>query len=82
MFVLFWSTGTPVLDSGDVSSGFQSQSEFCLIWLYGGECYVHLPRSTPGATSPNLLTASIAVGHFPTCISGGRTWFGYTYYII
>ena len=35
---LFWI-------SGDVSSGFQSQSGFCLIHLFcGGECNVHSPK--------------------------------------
>ena len=41
LLCLFWI-------SGDVSSGFQSQSGFCLI--HGGECNVHFPRSTSGAT--------------------------------
>ena len=38
---------------GDVSSGFQSQSGFCLIrYFCGGECNVHSPRFTSGATLP------------------------------
>ena len=50
---LFWI-------SGDVSSGFQSQSGFCLIrYFCGGECNVHSPRSTSGATLANLLAASV-----------------------
>ena len=41
---LFWI-------SGDVSSGFQSQSGFCLIrYFCGGECKVHSPRFTSSAT--------------------------------
>ena len=49
---LFWI-------SGDVSSGFQSQSGFCLICYFcGGECNVHSPRFTSGATLANLLAAS------------------------
>ena len=40
---LFWI-------SGDVSSGFQSQSGFCLIRIAEGECNVHSLRSTSGAT--------------------------------
>ena len=44
--------------SGDVSSGFQSQSGFCLIrYFCGGECNVHSPRFTSGATLANLLAA-------------------------
>ena len=42
---LFWI-------SGNVSSGFQSQS----FWLFfGGECNVHSPKSTSGATPADLL---------------------------
>ena len=49
---LFWI-------SGDVSSGFQSQSGFCLIrYFCRGECNVHSPRFTSGATLANLLVAS------------------------
>ena len=48
---LFWI-------SGDVSSGFQSQSGFCLICYFcGGECNVHSPRLTSGATLTDLLVA-------------------------
>ena len=48
---LFWI-------SGDVSSGFQSQSGFCLICYFcGGECNVHSPRFTSGATLADLLAA-------------------------
>ena len=51
---LFWI-------SGDISSGFQSQSGFCLIryFIYGGECNVHSPRFTSGATIANLLVAGV-----------------------
>ena len=38
LVLLFWI-------SDDVSSGFQSQSGFCLIrYFCGGECNVHSPR--------------------------------------
>ena len=48
---LFWI-------SGDVSSGFQSQSGFCRIrYFCGGECNLHSPRFTSGATLANLLVA-------------------------
>ena len=48
---LFWI-------SGDVSSGFQSQSGFCLIrYFCGGKCNVHSPRFTSGATLADLLVA-------------------------
>ena len=50
---LFWI-------SGDVSSGFQSQSGFCLIrYFCGGECNVHSPRFTSGTTLANLLAAGV-----------------------
>ena len=60
---LFWT-------SGDVSSGFQSQS---------GQPYTHLVdayvmydvdslRFTSGSTPANILTASMAVSCFPTCM--------------
>ena len=63
---LFWS-------SGDISSGFQSQSGFCLINFCRGKCNVHSLRSTSGATPADLLTAGMAVIGFPTCISRGRS---------
>ena len=54
----FGATGTLFWISGDVSSGFQSQSGFCLIrYFCGGECNVHSPRFTSGATLANLLAA-------------------------
>ena len=50
---LFWI-------SGDLSSGFQSQSGFCLIHFFcGGNCNVHSQRSTSGATCADLLAASM-----------------------
>ena len=50
---LFWI-------SGDVSSGFQSQSGFCLIrYFCGGKCNVHSPRFTSGATLVDLLAAGV-----------------------
>ena len=56
---LFWI-------SGDVSSGFQSQSGFCLIrYFCGGECNIHSPRFTSGAT---------LASHFPTCMCRGGIW--------
>ena len=54
---LFWI-------SGDISSGFQSQSGFCIICLFcGDECNVHSPRSPSGATPADLLMAGITVSH-------------------
>ena len=53
MVPLFWI-------SGDVSSGFQSQSGFCLICYFcRGKCNVHSPRFTSGATLANLLAAGV-----------------------
>ena len=53
----FWGHWYPCF-SGDVSSGFQSQSGFCLIrYFCGGECNVHSPRFTSGATLADLLAA-------------------------
>ena len=46
--------------SGDVSSGFQSQSGFCLIRFFvEAKCNVHSPRSTSGATPADLMMAGI-----------------------
>ena len=47
---LFWI-------SGDISSGFQSQSGLPYSHC-GGECNVRSPRSTSGATLADLLVAS------------------------
>ena len=62
---LFWI-------SGDVSSGVQSQSRICLIRFFcEGECYVHSPRSTSGATLADLLVAGREAGLVPTyCCRG------------
>ena len=56
----FWGPLVPLFwISGDVSSGFQSQSGFCLICYFcGGECNVHSPRFTSGATLADLLVVS------------------------
>ena len=63
--------------SGDVSSGFQSQSGFCLIHLFcRGECNVHSLRSTSSATHVDLLMATIAACYFPLSISRGGSWLG------
>ena len=66
-FKTFWQThvlflGGPLVPlfwiSGDVSSGFQSG--FCLICYFcGGECNVHSPRFTTGATLADLLAAGV-----------------------
>ena len=50
--LLFWI-------SGDVFSGVQSESRFCLIHFYVGECNVHSLRSTSGATLAYLLADSV-----------------------
>ena len=50
LILLFWI-------SGDVSSGVQSQSGFCLIRFLRSECNVHSPRSTSDATHADLLAA-------------------------
>ena len=60
--VLFWGHWYQCFGiSDDVSSGFQSQSGFCLIRFCRGESNVHFLRSTSGATPSDLLTASFAV---------------------
>ena len=52
---LFWT-------SGDVSSGFQSQSGFCLIrtWQRRTNNVTHSLRFTSGTTPADLLAASMA----------------------
>ena len=67
--------------SGDVFSGFQSQSGFYLIRFCGGKCNVHFLRFTSGSTPADLLVAGIAASHFPTCISRGGTWLGFEWAI-
>ena len=53
LVLLFWIFG-------DVSSGFQSQSGFCLIrYFCGGECNVHSPWFTSGATLADLLAVGM-----------------------
>ena len=48
--VLFWGPLVPLFwISGDVSSGFQSHSGFCLIHFCRGECNVYSLRSTSSA---------------------------------
>ena len=57
----FWGPLVPLFwISGDVSSGFQSQSGFFLIHYFcGGECNVHSPRFTSGATLADHLAAGV-----------------------
>ena len=69
---LFWI-------SGDVSSGFQSQSGFCLLCYFcGGECNVHSPRFTSGATVADLLAAGaqpVTSPHACAEVGLGSVWF-------
>ena len=51
--------------SGDVSSGFQSQSGFCLIRTCGGIRNIRSLRFTSGATHLPVYNASIAASHLP-----------------
>ena len=55
---LFWT-------SGDVSSGFQSQSGSALFELCGGVRDICSLRFTSGATPLTVYIASIAAGCFP-----------------
>ena len=55
---LFWI-------SGDILSGFQSQSGFCLICFCKGKCNECSLRSTSGATPTDLLTVVITASHPP-----------------
>ena len=55
---LFWT-------SGDVSSGFQSQSGFCLIRTCRGVRNIRSLRFTSGATHLPVYNASIAASHLP-----------------
>ena len=56
--IQFWT-------SGDVSSGFQSQSGFCLFKLCEGVHNIRSLRFTFGATPLPVYIASIAASHFP-----------------
>ena len=64
-YVLFWGYWHPCFwISGDVSSGFQIQSGFCLIRIAAGEYNVRSLRSTSGATPADLLSVSTVVRLF------------------
>ena len=54
--------------------GFKARVHSALIAFAEGEYHVHSPRSTSGATPADLLTASIAAGHFPACIRRDGSW--------
>ena len=65
----FWGQLVPLLwISGDISSMFQSQCGFCLIYFFCGiECNVHSLRSTSGATpnSTSLVNSHEVFKTFP-----------------
>ena len=67
------ATGTPFWISGDIFSGFQSQSGFCLIhFSCVGQCNVHSLRSTSGATHASLLvTGAQPVTSPHSCVEVG-----------
>ena len=67
----FGATGTPVLISSDVSSGFQSQSGLPYSHC-GGERNVCYLRSTSGATRANLLVAGFSPVLFPHTVAEVR----------
>ena len=72
----FWgATGTPVLDFW-WHLPWVSKPEWILPYLLfcGGECNVHSPRSTSGATCADLLVVGSTASHFPTCISRCGIW--------
>ena len=79
-FILFVGPLMPLFwTSGDVSSGFQSQSGFCLIrtWRRRTSSITRSLRFTSGATPANLLAASMAaepsLPHTCEGIGGSRT---------
>ena len=65
---------------GDISSGFQSQSGFCLVHLFcRGEC--KFPEIHLWCYNYQPLDG-ITAGHFPTCISRGGSWLRFEWAII
>ena len=74
--VLFWGHWYPCFGFLVTSPlGLKARVGSALFPIFcGGECNVHSPRFTSGATLADLLVASSAAGHFPTCISRGGTW--------
>ena len=52
-------------DTGDVSSGFQSQSRFCLIQLSRGIHDICFLRFTSGAIPLPVYNVNIAASHLP-----------------
>ena len=72
----FWGPLVPLFwISGDVSSGFQSQSGFCLIrYFCGGKCNVHSPRFTSGVTLADFLAAGTQPVTSPHACAEVGTW--------
>ena len=68
-YAYFWFLVTSLL-------GFKARVG-SVLFICGGQCNVHSLKSTSGATLANLLVASSAASHFPTCISRGGTWLGF-----
>ena len=59
---------------GDVSSVFQSQRGFCLIYFCGGKCNVHSLRSISDATPAHLLMVSIVGRQFKMIQQSNETF--------
>ena len=75
MYVLSWGHWYPCFRFLVTSPlGFKARVGSILFAFCRGECNVHSPRSTSGATCADLSAAGIAAGHFPTYISTGGTW--------
>ena len=63
---LFWGHWYPCFGFLLISLGFKAELPYSL--FCGGECNVHSLRSTSDAICANLLAASSAASHFPTCV--------------
>ena len=65
-FNIFLGTLIPLFQtSGDISSGFQSQSGFCLIQTLWSIHDIYSLRFTSGVTPLPVYMASIVAGRFP-----------------
>ena len=64
---LFWI-------SGDISSGFQTQNGFCLIFFCGDKCNIHSLEIHLCATLANILTTSTAANCLPSCVFQHMMW--------
>ena len=70
LVLLFWI-------SGDVSSGFQTQSGFCLIYFFAEANVMYIPQDPPLVLHIQTSWWSPHSRSLPTCMCRGGTWLGF-----